>query len=93
MRLRKVGSLIKGFHHGWTDQQSREHIAVFVGLVCLDSHTSCKNDSKTLGLKSQNVWNTFFKSLGSSETNVKPTSSLQTVESMVVPVSALQKFG
>ena len=42
------------------------------------------------GLKSLNVGNLFFKSLGSSETRVKPTSSLQTVDSMIVPVSALQ---
>ena len=94
----KVGSLRKGFHHGGRDQQSGEHIAVFVqktdisnkGCSALTSHASGKKHSEISGLKSLNVGNTFFKSLGSSETSIKPTSSQQTVDSMVVPVSALR---
>ena len=61
-----------------------------MGCSALTSHASGKKHSEISGLKSLNIGNTFFKSLGSSETSVKPTSSLQTVESMVVPVSVLQ---
>ena len=56
----------------------------------LTSHASGKKHSEISGLKSLNVGNAFFKSLGSSETSVKPTSSLQTVERIVVPVRALR---
>ena len=31
----KVGSLIKGFPHGWTDQQSGEHVAVFLQKILI----------------------------------------------------------
>ena len=56
----------------------------------LTSHASEKKHSAISGLASLNVGNTFFKSLSSSETSVTPTSILQTVESMIVPVSALR---
>ena len=49
----------------------------------LTSHVSGKKHSAISGLASLNVGNTFFKSLGSSETSVTPTNILQTVESMM----------
>ena len=61
-----------------------------MGCSDLTSHASGKRHSKILGLKSLNVGSTFFESLGRSETSVKPTTSLETVESMVVSVSTLQ---
>ena len=61
-----------------------------MGCSALTSHPSGKKHLEISGLKSLNVGNTFFKSLGSSETSAKPTSSLQTVENMVVPVSAVR---
>ena len=61
-----------------------------MGWSALLSHASGKKHSEISGLRSLNVGKTFFESLGSSETSVKPTSSLQTFESMVVPVSVLR---
>ena len=55
-------------------------------LLSLASHASGKKHSAIPGLKSLNVGNTFFKSLGNSETSVKATGSLQTIKSMVEPV-------
>ena len=55
----------------------------------LTSQASSKKHSEISDLKSLNVGKTFFQSLGSSETSGRPTSSLQTVESMVVPISPL----
>ena len=61
----------------------------YMGCSVSTSHASSKKHSEVSGLKGVNVRNTFFKSLGSSEASVKPTSSLQTVEGMVVLVSTL----
>ena len=60
------------------------------GCSALTSHASGKNHSENSGLKSLKVENIFFKSLGSSETSPKPLSSPQTVESLIVLVSALR---
>lgn len=60
-----------------------------MGCSASTSHASDKKHSEVSGLKGLNVGNTFFKGLGSSEASVKQTSSLQTVEGMVVLVSTL----
>ena len=60
-----------------------------MGCSALTGHASGKKYSEIPGLKSLSVGNTFFDCLDSSETSVKPTSNLQAVENMVVPVSRL----